>query len=1091
MAGVQTQPVRGRYTPREAVDLMLARTVLLAIEDQKTGALLIKRGEAGKASGSPQSATPPPPPTSPAPSTDPKTMNPLSQIWTSARGLMLHLGILASASVYAQSTGVIEGTVSNVADGSNLSNAQVVLEGTNIGVLTDANGKYRVQGIAPGTATVRVRYTGFSQQSKAAQVTAGQSTQLDFALPLRESKEEGVVTMEKFTVVEREMSAQMAALNEQRNAPNIKNVVSSDEFSDVGDGNIGVFLRNMPGIDITYSGATPRAISIRGFPASGTLLTIDGGEVANTTTNGEGRHTEFDALKMNNIDRIEVTKVPTPDLPANAQGGAVNVISKSALGKKVPTFNYRIYGTLNSRSLVNSGLHSRPLPGAVERIYPIQPAFDFTFATPLNEKMALSIGGATSRPYTKQTATQVNWDLVNVVQNINQVQSTERLPRKANVSLGFDWRISKTDTLKLNLQYIDSTLATGDNFMNVNFGAGYTGGPTFTQGATPGVGSAIRNGYVLKWNEKTSHGSLAYRHDGPVWTWFGNATYSGTKSQWRDVDQGFFIRAALNITNLLIRGDGINTLLPTFPIPAQLRAVDRTGAEVDIFDGGSYSLGSVQSQQWDFTGIKKSIGLNAKRTFEMGVPVSLQTGGALNKQDRDLRRPLTTWTFRPTATAADRLARNYDIMDPEVSKVAQDFFPDRKIQWHSTKKIFDLYRQHPDWFVPSEAANHTSYVNTSKEFAETISAGYLRADARFFEKRLWVVAGARYERTDLEGVGPLNDIRATYRQDANGALILDAAGRPTRVTTDAIALAKLQYKERGVSAKRNYDGLYPSLNTTFSLTNDLLIRAAYAKTIGRPDLIYIMPGVNVADPTAVEASRTITVINSGLKPWESDAYDLSLEAYLVKDVVGSIGVFQKNLKNFFGSTRTPATPELLARYDLPDDYVGYDIVGTSNVGTAEITGFEFNYKHSLNFLPHWARGVQVFFNGVFLDLRGPDAAAFGAFSPKNLNWGINFIRPKFLFRLSWNQAARRRNALRAPSATIPAGTYDYRAPQTIVNANVEYTLNRKWGLFFTAQNLTDAGFSRKLYAPTTPAYARNWLDVYNGVDFTFGIKGQL
>lgn len=72
-----------------------------------------------------------------------------------------------------------------------------------------------------------------------------------------------------------------------------------------------------------------------------------------------------------------------------------------------------------------------------------------------------------------------------------------------------------------------------------------------------------------------------------------------------------------------------------------------------------------------------------------------------------------------------------------------------------------------------------------------------------------------------------------------------------------------------------------------------------------------------------------------------------------------------------------------------------------------------------------------------------------------------------------------------------ADTYDYRAPQTIVNANVEYTVSRKWALFFTAQNLTDAGFSRKLYAPTTPDYARNWLDYYNGVDFTFGIKGQL
>ena len=38
------------------------------------------------------------------------------------------------------------------------------------------------------------------------------------------------------------MSAQALAMNEQRHAPNLKNVVAIDEYGDRGDENIGEFL---------------------------------------------------------------------------------------------------------------------------------------------------------------------------------------------------------------------------------------------------------------------------------------------------------------------------------------------------------------------------------------------------------------------------------------------------------------------------------------------------------------------------------------------------------------------------------------------------------------------------------------------------------------------------------------------------------------------------------------------------------------------------------------------------------------------------------------------------------------------------------
>ena len=43
VASVRTNAVKGSYTPREAIDLMLAKTQLIAVQDKATGALRVRR----------------------------------------------------------------------------------------------------------------------------------------------------------------------------------------------------------------------------------------------------------------------------------------------------------------------------------------------------------------------------------------------------------------------------------------------------------------------------------------------------------------------------------------------------------------------------------------------------------------------------------------------------------------------------------------------------------------------------------------------------------------------------------------------------------------------------------------------------------------------------------------------------------------------------------------------------------------------------------------------------------------------------------------------------------------------------------------
>ena len=71
-------------------------------------------------------------------------------------------------------------------------------------------------------------------------------------------------------------SIQAIALNEQRNAPNIKNVVSADEFGDIGEGNLGEFMKYLPSVTADFADPTILSISVRGLNAHLTTVTADG-----------------------------------------------------------------------------------------------------------------------------------------------------------------------------------------------------------------------------------------------------------------------------------------------------------------------------------------------------------------------------------------------------------------------------------------------------------------------------------------------------------------------------------------------------------------------------------------------------------------------------------------------------------------------------------------------------------------------------------------------------------------------------------------------------------------------------------------------
>src|SRR5688572_9739780 len=130
-------------------------------------------------------------------------------------------------------TGTIEGRISNPA-GKNLERARITVEGTTLETFSDSDGNYRLTNVPPGAARVSAFFTGLQRQTNSVNVPADGTAQLDIQLSATSSApslpDGAPIKLDEFVVgASREMSGAALAINEQRFAPNMKNVVSADE----------------------------------------------------------------------------------------------------------------------------------------------------------------------------------------------------------------------------------------------------------------------------------------------------------------------------------------------------------------------------------------------------------------------------------------------------------------------------------------------------------------------------------------------------------------------------------------------------------------------------------------------------------------------------------------------------------------------------------------------------------------------------------------------------------------------------------------------------------------------------------------------
>ncbi|UCH63958.1 MAG: TonB-dependent receptor [Fidelibacterota bacterium] len=230
--------------------------------------------------------------------------------------------LIASFLILGQTlnAGDVTGRITDTGTGSYLPGANVILEGTAFGAASDRTGAYRISNVPPGSYTLNITYIGYEDVSVGINVVDGVVTQ-DVQLQAT-YVELGEV------VVQGLRQGQVKALNQQKTAANIMNIVAREQMERFPDLNTAEVLQRIPGASITRDQGEGRYILLRGTEARLNSVSVNGERIASPST--ENRYVELDVISTNQISSIEVTKALTPDMDGDAIGGSVNVVTRSA-----------------------------------------------------------------------------------------------------------------------------------------------------------------------------------------------------------------------------------------------------------------------------------------------------------------------------------------------------------------------------------------------------------------------------------------------------------------------------------------------------------------------------------------------------------------------------------------------------------------------------------------------------------------------------------------------------------------------------------------------------------------------------------------
>jgi hypothetical protein len=221
----------------------------------------------------------------------------------------LPIGADADAQVV---TGTIIGAVTDesraVLPGASATISSPALPGGPSSIVTDEQGRYRFAGLAPGSYTLKIVLSGFSEYNEDLRVTAGGTIERNVSLKVATVAESITVTGQSPVVDTRSASVSATATVEvMESLPTARTTITD-------------YVQVMPGVAARNPGSYNEQVNILGSPNNETMYVHDGVQIHSPGLTGGD---------IDGVEEVQTTSVGPSAEFASAAGGVMNVVTKS------------------------------------------------------------------------------------------------------------------------------------------------------------------------------------------------------------------------------------------------------------------------------------------------------------------------------------------------------------------------------------------------------------------------------------------------------------------------------------------------------------------------------------------------------------------------------------------------------------------------------------------------------------------------------------------------------------------------------------------------------------------------------------------
>lgn len=215
----------------------------------------------------------------------------------------------------------VTGRVLSSETGRGVAGAAVSIAGTGLGATTDLEGSFTIPGVPAGRVDVAATKEGFKPVTVTGlEVAAAGPTRVD--LPLAPSTEP-VLKLEAFTVsAELVQNSGLGLLSARQKSAAVSDAIGSEQMGKLGFGTAAAAMKAVTGASVVGG----KYVYIRGLGERYSSTMVNGVEVP--SADPDRRAVNMDMFPSDLIDAIVTTKSFTPDKPGNFTGGAVDLKTK-------------------------------------------------------------------------------------------------------------------------------------------------------------------------------------------------------------------------------------------------------------------------------------------------------------------------------------------------------------------------------------------------------------------------------------------------------------------------------------------------------------------------------------------------------------------------------------------------------------------------------------------------------------------------------------------------------------------------------------------------------------------------------------------